>query len=230
MILQDAIERYIAWRRAHGAKFVTSAVLLRGFCAHVGGAVECDAVGEAQAVSYLAGNGPLTRSRANKYGALAGFWRYAISRGYATWSPLPTPEDEPRQPRSAPPYVYSRDELQRLFAAIDIRWQRPVQLDRHTLRALLLLLYGAGLRFGEAQRLTLRDVNLTDALLTVRDTKFHKNRLVPAAPQLAVALRAYAVKRAERPLPQGMDCKHPERTAGHEACPATRRVRRRSVR
>ena len=78
MILQDAIERYIAWRRAHGAKFVTSAVLLRGFCAHVGGAVECDAVGEAQTVSYLAGNGPLTRSRANKYGALAGFWRYAI--------------------------------------------------------------------------------------------------------------------------------------------------------
>ena len=205
MILQDAIERYIAWRRAHGAKFVTSAVLLRGFCAHVGGAVECDAVGEAQAVSYLAGNGPLTRSRANKYGALAGFWRYAISRGYATRSPLQAPEDEPRKPQSAPPYVYSREELQRLFAAIDIRWQRPVQLDRDTLRALLLLLYGAGLRFGEAQRLTLRDVNLTDALLTVRDTKFHKNRLVPVAPQLAVALRAYAVKRAERPLPQGMD-------------------------
>ena len=30
MILRDAIERYIAWRRARGAKFVTSAVLLRG--------------------------------------------------------------------------------------------------------------------------------------------------------------------------------------------------------
>ena len=179
--------------------------LSRGFCEHVGGNVECDAVGEAQAVSYLAGNGPFTRSRANNYGALAGFWRYAISRGYATRSPLPAPEDEPRQPRSAPPYVYSRDELQRLFAAIDIRWQRPVQLDRDTLRALLLLLYGAGLRFGEAQRLMLRDVNLTDALLTVRDTKFYKNRLGPVAPQLAVALRAYAVKRAERPLPQGMD-------------------------
>ena len=143
--------------------------MLRGFCENVGGNVECDAVGEAQAVSYLAGNGPLTRSRANKYGALAGFWRYAISRGYATRSPLPAPEDEPRQPRSAPPYVYSPDELQRLFAAIDIRWQRPVQLDRDTLRALLLLLYGAGLRFGEAQRLTLSDVNLTDAILKLND-------------------------------------------------------------
>ena len=59
-----------------------------------------------------------------------------------------------------------------------------------------MLLYGAGLQFGEAQRLTLDDVNLQDAMLTIRDTKFHKNRLVPD-PQLAVALRAYTAKRAE---------------------------------
>ena len=65
--------------------------------------------------------------------------------------------------------------MRRLFRAIDVRWQRPVQLDRDTLRALLLVLYGAGLRFGEAQRLTLSDVNLSDAILTVRDTKFYKN-------------------------------------------------------
>ena len=171
MTLRDSIERYIAWRRAHGAKFVTSAGLLHCFCKHVGGNLDCDAVGEAEVLSFLAGNGPLTRSRANKYGALAGFWRYAISRGDATRSPLPALDDEPRKPRSALPYVYSHDELRRLFRVIDVRWQRPVQLDRDTLRALLLVLYGAGLRFGEAQRLTLSDVNLSDAILTVRDTK-----------------------------------------------------------
>ena len=31
MTLRDSIERYIAWRRAHGAKFVTSAGLLHCF-------------------------------------------------------------------------------------------------------------------------------------------------------------------------------------------------------
>ncbi len=204
MMLHDAIERYVAWQRAHGAKFVTSAGLLDCFCKHVGGDIDCDAVGEAAALSFLAGNGPLTRSRANKYGALAGFYRYAISRGYATRSPLPARDDEPRQPHSAPPYVYSHDELQRLFDAIDTSRQRPVQLDRDTLRALLLLLYGAGLRFGEAQRLTLDDVNFSDAVLTVRNTKFYKSRLVPVSAQLADALRAYAAKRTHRPLPQGM--------------------------
>lgn len=204
MTLQDAIERYIAWRRAHGAKFVTSAAMLHCFCKHVGAILDCDAVGEAQVLSYLAGNGSLTRYRANKYGALAGFYRYAISRGYATRSPLPARDDEPRQPQSAPPYVYSHDELQRLFDAIDTSRQRPVQLDRDTLRALLLLLYGAGLRFGEAQRLTLDDVNFSDAVLTVRNTKFFKSRLVPVCPQLADALLTYAAKRTHRPLPQGM--------------------------
>ena len=202
MILRDAINAYVAWRQAHGARFIGSARVLHYFCRHVGGDIGCDAVEEADVLRFLAGTGPLTRSRANKYGALAGFYRYAISRGHAARSPLPAPDDEPRQPRSAPPYVFSRDELQRLFGAIDISRQRPVQLDADTLRALLLLLYGAGLRFGEAQRLTFDDVDLRDAVLTIRDTKFHKSRLVPVGSQLADALRRYAARRTEWPLPK----------------------------
>jgi len=204
MILQDAIDRYVAWRQAHGAKFDTSARVLHYFSKHVGENTDCGSVADADVLSFLAGNGQLTRYRANKYSALTGFYRYAISRGYAAQSPLPAPEDEPRKPRSAPPYVYSHDELRRLFGAIDIsRRQRPIQLDTDTLRALLLVLYGAGLRFGEAQRLTLDDADLTDAVLTIRDTKFFKTRLVPVGPQLVDALLAYAAKRVERPLPQG---------------------------
>ena len=203
MTLRDAIDAYIAWQQAHGARFITSARMLHCFCKHVGEGIGCDAVGEADVLSFLGGKGPLTRYRANKYGALAGFYRYAISRGYAAQSPLPAPDDEPRQPRSVPPYVYSRNELRRLFGAIDISRQRPVQLDADTLRALLLLLYGAGLRFGEAQRLTVDDVDLWDAVLTIRNTKLHKTRLVPVGPQLANALKAYAAKRAECPLPKG---------------------------
>ena len=203
MILRDAIDDYVAWRRAHGAKFVSSARVLHCFDRHVGGNIGCDAVPDADALSFLVGKGPLTRYRANKYGALAGFYRYAISRGYASRSPLPARNEELREPRSTPPYVYSRKELQRLFGAIDVSRQRSVQLNADTLRALLLLLYGAGLRFGEAQRLILADVELPDALLTVRNTKFYKTRLVPVCPQLADALSTYARERAKRPFPRG---------------------------
>ena len=204
MTLLETIDAYIDWRRAHGAKFNTSARILHRFCTRVGGDIDCDAVREEDVLGFLAGNGPLTRSRANRYGALAGFWRYAISRGHATRSPLTAPDDEPREPRSAPPYVYSRDELHRLFGAIDTSRHRPVQLDAVTLRVLLLLLYGAGLRLGEAQRLTFDDVDLNDAVLTIRDTKFFKHRLVPVGIHLAETLRGYAARRTEYPLPKGM--------------------------
>ena len=203
MILRDAINDYIAWRQAHGAKFHSSASVLHCFCKHVGGNIGCDAVAEADVLGFLAGNGSLTRYRANKYGALAGFYRYAISRGYASRSPLPARDDESRRPRPTASHVYSRNELQRLFSAIDVSRRRAFRLDADTLRVLLLLLYGAGLRLGEAQRLTLDDVDLNDALLTIRNTKFYKTRLVPVCPQLADALRAYAAKRAQRPLPNG---------------------------
>ena len=202
MILQDAIDHYVAWRRAHGAKFDGGAHTLYHFTKRVGGDIDCGSVADADVLSFLAANGRLTRHRANKYSALTGFYRYAISRGYAARSPLPAPESEPRQPRSARPYVYTHDELRRLFGAIDISRQRPVQLDADTLRVLLLMLYGAGLRFGEAQRLTLDDVDLGDAVLTIRNTKFYKTRLVPVGLQLVDALRTYVTKRIERPLPE----------------------------
>ena len=122
--------------------------------------------------AFLAGNGRLTRHRANKYGTLLGFYRYAISRGYATRSPLP--DNEPKRCRSAPPHIYSHDELRRLFDAVDVSQGHAVQLDANTLRTLLLLLYGAGLLLREAMRFTLADIDLSGAVLTVRDTKFYK--------------------------------------------------------
>ena len=204
MTLLKAVDAYIGWQRAHGAKFITSAYILHQFCAHVGGSIDSDAVEQADVLSFLAGIGALTRSRANKYGALAGFYCYAISRGHVTRSPLPAPEDEPRPPQSTPPYVFTREELQRLFGSIDSSRKRPVQLDADTLRALLLLLYGGGLRFSEAQRLTFDDVDLADAVLTIRNTKFFNTRLVPVGVQLADVLRNHLVKRRQYPLPKGM--------------------------
>ena len=150
MTLREAIEQYIVWRRAHGAKFTTAANLLRQFLGYADGDAACNAVTVAQVVAFLAGKGPLTRHRENKYSALAGFWRHAISRGHASCSPLP--DNEPKSPPRAPPYIYSRDELRLLFDPTNVEISRrgAVQLDAATFRTLLLLLYGAGLRFSEA--------------------------------------------------------------------------------
>lgn len=191
MTLGEAIEQYVAWRQAHGAKFTTVRNLLLRFLRHADGNGPCGEVTKAQVLDFLAGEGQVTRHRQNKIYALAGFWRYAISRGYAQCAPLP--EDEQRSPLRAPPHIYSRDELRRLFDPrnVEISRRGAKQLDAVTFRTLLLLLYGAGLRFSEATGLRLADVDLSDAVLTVRDTKFYKSRLVPVGPQLAAVLATY---------------------------------------
>ena len=205
MTLRDAMESYIAWRRSHGARFTTSARILSRFCRGFPGGTGCDGVHESDVRRFLAGTGPLTRTRANRYGALAGFYRFAISRGLATRSPLPPAHDEPREPESAPPHIYTKEELKRLFAAIDPTTMHAIQLDGDTLRMLLLLLYGARLRRSEAIGLTIGDVDLDEAVLTVRDTKFHKTRLVPVCLRLADLLRGYAARRSQRPMPDGRE-------------------------
>jgi site-specific recombinase XerD len=201
MRLRDAIHQYIAWRRDHGAKYESSATILYLFLKSVKGGIDCDAVATDRVLAFLAGKGALTRYRENKHGALAGFYRYAISRGYATRSPLP--DNEPRPPASASPHIYSCDELRRLFNAVGDSRQRGFQLDADTFRTLLFLLYGAGLRVGEARRLTLADVDLHEAVLTIRDTKFFKSRLVPIGTQLSAMLKIYASLRESRPFLQG---------------------------
>lgn len=201
MTLRDAINQYIAWRQAHGEKYRSCSAILHLFLKSVGGETNCNAVTPAQVLSFLAGKGPLTRNRENKYSALAGFYRYAINRGYVMRSPLP--DNEPKPPASAPPHIFSRDELRRLFDAMEDSRGRAAQLDADTFRTLLFVLYGAGLRVGEARRLTLADVDLPGAVLTIRGTKFYKSRLVPIGPQLATMLKTYGSLRASRPLQQG---------------------------
>ena len=64
---------------------------------------------------------------------------------------------------------------------------------------------GAGLRVGEAIRLNLCDVDLEQRIITVRDTKFYKTRLVPIGPRLASKLRVYLRQRCALALPLGQD-------------------------
>jgi len=86
---------------------------------------------------------------------------------------------------------------------VEISRRGAVQLDAVTFRTLLLLLYGAGLRFSEATGLTLADVDLAEDVLTIRATKFYKSRLVPIGPQLATVLANYMPLRRRGGLAQG---------------------------
>ena len=193
MTLREAIDQYITWRRAQGMRLQTQAYALQRFSRGIGDEVDCDEVRGEQVSVFLAAGATTSGNRAFLHSTLTGFYRYAIGRGLATRSPVPA--EAPKVSVAASPYIYSRDELRRLLDAVRTYRQRINQLEPHTLRSFILILYGAGLRRQEALNLTMADVNLRGALFTVRETKFDKTRLVPLGPHLARVMKDYATQR-----------------------------------
>jgi site-specific recombinase XerD len=197
MKLQQAIDQYVSHKRSLGMQCQTMARMLRAFCKAIGD-VEVDQARAEAVRAFIYGSGPVTTNLHHKLQTLRSFYSYLLRRGYVTRSPLPT--QVPKEPERLIPYIYSREELQRLLSAANK--ERPAcKLEPATMRALLLLLYGAGLRISEALRLTLADCDLEQSLLTIRETKFYKSRLVPLGPDLSQALKLYLAARARRRHP-----------------------------
>jgi integrase/recombinase XerD len=139
---------------------------------------------------FCRGKGLPTRFWERKHESLRGFFRYLISRGILVNSPFQ--ELAPCIQRTFRPHIYSHEELRRLLEAVARERNPRTRLEPETLRTIILLLYGAGLRVGEALRLRPCDVNLQDRVLSVWNTKFFKSRLIPIGASLAAALARYA--------------------------------------
>src|SRR5271169_2045205 len=92
------------------------------------------------------------------------------------------------------PYIYTREEIGRLMAAAR-NLLSPRKLRCHTYYHLLGLLATTGMRSGEAVRLANSDVNLAEGLITIRESKFGKSRVVPLHPTTVRALAAYVARR-----------------------------------
>lgn len=111
---------------------------------------------------------------------------------------VPPPDLLPHHYRRVTPYLFSDEEIERLMEAADAL--RPA-LRALTWRTLIGLLAVTGLRVSEACGLDRADVDLDDLLLTVRNTKFGKHRLVPIHPSTAEALHGYTHAR-DREFPE----------------------------
>jgi integrase/recombinase XerD len=188
--INDLVTRYVTFRRTLGERCKTNESILRSFCRSIGPRTPVAAIGTDAVAAFLVGAGPLTSAWHIRYRALKGFFRFAVSRGHLNEAPLPTVI--PKPPPPFVPYIYSRGEIRRLLEAIPSYRRCRTGIEPETLRAILLLLYGAGLRAGEALNLSVADVDLPNALLTVRDTKFFKTRLVPISRHLTSVLTEYA--------------------------------------
>ena len=101
------------------------------------------------------------------------------------------------------PYVFTDDEVRRLFAAIDSQRMSSFTNKSMVDPVLFRVLYGAGLRVSEALNLTLSDVDTDDGTLKIRDSKNGQGRTIPITGRLTATLGAYLA--AAHPAPEPGD-------------------------
>jgi integrase len=125
--------------------------------------------------------------------------RLGTIRRFATWLNVLDPAAEippagvfPARRNRRVPYLWTGDQVRMLLAgARSVR----TPLLAATLEALFGLLAVSGMRIGEAVALTRGDVGLDAGVITVREAKHGRERLIPLHPTAAAALREYAAVR-----------------------------------
>lgn len=190
--IRDALVQYVAVRRALGTKFQEPALTLDHF------------------VDFLEREGAefITTELAVRWAiepksVQRATWarRLTFVRGFAAWLSAVDSRTEiaPRRlldarRRRKAPHIYTDEEIERLMLEA-AGLSSPTGLRALTYSTLIGLLAATGLRPGEAMALDRSDVDLSNGILSIRQTKFGKSRFVPVEDSTRVALERYAQQR-----------------------------------
>jgi integrase len=193
--LHDALSQYVTVRRALGTQLTEPAGTLEQFVTFLEGE------GSSHITTTLALRWAMTPD-----GVQPATWarRLSMVRRFAHWLSVFDPQTEVPPPRLLParkrrprPHIFTDEEIGRLMAEA-ARRRSPTGLRALTYVTLVGLLASTGLRPGEALALDRSDVDLDNGILSIRQTKFGKSRLVPIDLSTRAALQQYAEGRDAR--------------------------------
>ena len=187
-MLSQNIDAYLALRRSLGSALSNEEYLLRAFARFASGRGQ-DHVRTDSVVAWAAG-APSPQERQRRLRTVARFAAHA--RAEDPRHELPPIHVFAHRHVRRLPRIYTAQEICRLLEAAS-RLGPAGSLRPHAYTTLLGLLAATGLRVSEALALRLDDI--TDDGLVIRETKFHKSRLVPLHPTTQTALDRYLQRR-----------------------------------
>lgn len=131
-------------------------------------------------------------TRYDRIGKLSLFARYLCNIGYPSYIP-----EVPKFKSSFIPYIFTKEEIDSIIQASDRYCAERTKIDSYSLvmPTLLRLLYGTGLRIGEAIALLDKDVNIQDKQIIVRQSKNGTERIVPLSESVNAACQEYQTRR-----------------------------------
>jgi integrase/recombinase XerD len=115
---------------------------------------------------------------------------------------VPDDSNFPRRHQSVQPYIFSVSEIRRLLDECPRLPRHPYSpLRPEILRLAVVLLFTTGLRHGELLRLRIEDFDPKEGTLFIRDSKFHKSRLLPLRKDVVREVERYLEAHRRRHFP-----------------------------
>ncbi|MEW1724787.1 tyrosine-type recombinase/integrase [Streptomyces sp. NPDC093109] len=198
--LRQTLDDYLRLRRSLGHKMAEAAWLLPDFITFLEERGQTTVtVTAALAWVRKRESHVVTTVSPRRITAVRGFARYLSGINPAT--EIPPLGLVPHRQRWRQPFIYSDADVIAVMTAAD---GIGPPLRAATYRTLVGLLAATGVRIGEAINLDHDDIDWTEGVLRIRETKFGKSRLVPLEPSSIDALREYDVLRNRiAPRPEG---------------------------
>lgn len=197
--LADGIERFVAYKRTLRRRYDTEEKQLRLFDRFLSrqALTHPDEITPAVLNTFMnARSWRRPRSYNQMLGILRRLFDWLVTHEVLPHSPLAIAPR--RETARRIPYLFTAADARRL---LDLAWSLPDNPSAPrrgpTYRLVFALLYGLGLRVGEAARLRQSDIDFDRQLLVIHGTKFGKTRLVPFGPKLGTELRQYVALRAD---------------------------------
>lgn len=190
-IFSSLAEDFIAFKRAQGYKYYGEAKVLSRFCRFTEKyPLENPALTKELVTDWTSQReGEAKKSRMHRICCMNQFGKYLKQMGYEVYV---IPPQSRWNTGSFTPYIFTHEEIEKLFLASDNIRPIPQSKNIHkTMPVLLRLLYGCGLRISEAVGLQCCDVDLELGVLTIRDAKNGRDRMIPLSSSLTKLLQSY---------------------------------------
>ena len=129
------------------------------------------------------------KTRAGRVNIVKNFLLYLLRKGYD----VHVPRDIVRKTSQSKPHIYSEDEIERYFAAVDSIDSQNRKI-RVQLPLLFRILYCCGTRINETLGLRKKDIDLDAGILKLVETKNSRERYVVLGDDLAMMMRQFAIK------------------------------------
>ena len=191
--LANPIQRYVKEKRALGYNFNTSAKKLAYFDRFtMEHPCEQNVLSKELAETYAgAKDGESPHTQQERICSMRNLAKYMVHNGYKAYV-LPAEFDVGYQYDAYIPYIYSHDEIVRLFEQADKLPSHICSPYRAQIAPLLFrMLYSCGLRSSEALNLKVKDVDTELGIITILNAKYDKDRLVPMPWSLNERSREY---------------------------------------